>query len=440
MLIEVSIGEAIDKLCILELKCKKIKNQEKLIEIQKEINEISNYCQEYKNKAIFFYNLLIHVNEKIWDMTDAIKMMTTRNPEFSTIANQIFEYNQKRFRLKNIFNMLFDSTIKEQKSYSESHCHIIIDNEDIIFDKIPEINYLILEYDTVSFLSSFEVTLKNIFLSPTINYVSIQETPTKIINISNFVIEQHEKEMFELPPISYYSGGSLGDFIHQLSVVNEIFRLTGRKGNVYISDSLFHFRFGSSKTLNDTYQLVTSQRYINRYNIHTDQDIHINLSEWRNYRDLYNNESWYTTFKTVYNIEWATHPWLKLPYDAKWKDTVLVNTIPYRDITNIDFKKAYSIYGKQMIFITNNKTDYDDFLNRYQIDIPMLIIDSYFEMSIAIRSCKLFIAGLSSPLTIAHATHITPHVAGISSCESEIVRMINLDKFIPKLKYSIDDV
>ena len=88
MKIEVSIGEAIDKLSILEIKMKKIEDENKKIEIQKEINVLHD-CESYKSKNEFYYNLLVYVNEKIWDMTDIIKSITVDDPQFSLISNQI---------------------------------------------------------------------------------------------------------------------------------------------------------------------------------------------------------------------------------------------------------------------------------------------------------------------------------------------------------------
>jgi hypothetical protein len=70
----VSVGEAIDKLSILELKMKKIGDANKKKEVQKEINALSA-CHKYKEYYLY-YNLLMYVNEQIWDMTDVIKGIT----------------------------------------------------------------------------------------------------------------------------------------------------------------------------------------------------------------------------------------------------------------------------------------------------------------------------------------------------------------------------
>ena len=141
MKIEVSIGEAIDKLSILELKLKKINNEEKKKEIVKEI-KVLDECYTYIKKYEILYNLLIYVNESIWDMTDIIKSISVTDSKFPLISNQIFEFNQKRFRIKNWYNLTSNSNLKEQKSYSQSNCKIVIDNKTTFYNKIPEIIYI----------------------------------------------------------------------------------------------------------------------------------------------------------------------------------------------------------------------------------------------------------------------------------------------------------
>ena len=128
MRLEVSVGEAIDKLSILEIKLSKITDEQQRNEIQKEINALSE-CLQHKHTYEFYYNILMYVNERIWTMTDDIKQMTPNDPSFAHIANKIFEFNQKRFRIKTRFNLLTSSNIKEQKSYAASHCQIDIDSE-----------------------------------------------------------------------------------------------------------------------------------------------------------------------------------------------------------------------------------------------------------------------------------------------------------------------
>ena len=204
MNIFVSIGEAIDKLSILELKYKKITDENKRIEIKKEIDCL-NQCEKYKNDYPFFYNLLLYINEKIWVMTDKIKTM---KPDvdtldtyiyFAELSSLIFEYNQKRFRIKNWFNNLVNSKLKEQKSYGSTYCTIRFTSEEELLNKIPEINYLLLEYDIIFIeKSNYELFIKT-FKQPTVLQEREQENIEEII-LNHFTIPRLNIILQELYP------------------------------------------------------------------------------------------------------------------------------------------------------------------------------------------------------------------------------------------------
>jgi hypothetical protein len=453
MLLEVSLGEAIDKYSILLIKQEKIKQDAKLTEIKKELTALGD-CVRFIQKYPLYFRLLVHVNNQIWELTEFIKSVTADHADFANISNEIFEFNQKRFRLKKIFNLLSESTIKEQKSYTESHCRIVVGDEDSVLAKIPEIHFLLLEYDWISFEPNMEI-IKRLFDSPNILHESTL-SPTTITNITDIVIPQNVmsitsmthgivipqrtiRSLFLLPAIIYVGSGSLGDFIHQLSVINEIYRKTRRKGILYISEMWCRFAFGVERAYNDTYDLIMDQEYIEDYQIYRGQNYDIDVSAWRKRPDLFHTGTWYRTFNTIYGVEWASHPWLKIQYDDKWANRVLINAT-FRDITNIDFKAVYEKHGGNdgsLLFITNSEKDYMEFKKTYDIDIPIYMPESLMDACIAIRSCKLFIGGLSAFLTVAHACHSVPHLIGMSSCESEIVRMLELNKIIPTARYTL---
>jgi hypothetical protein len=447
MKIEVSLGEAIDKLNILELKLKKISNQEKIIEIKKEIDELE-LCIKYKLKYDFYYNLLTYVNEFIWNATDKIKQMNTNDPYFSILSNNIFEYNQKRFRIKNWFNILESSNIKEQKSYNSTYINIYIDSIEMIYNKIPEINFLLLEYDIVYFNSnsneSIINTMKNIFKQPNLLY---NESDNNYINIEQFTLNEN-RDIYEFTPINYISGGLLGDFIHQLSVINEIYIETGRKANLYIANIGDCFKYGLETAYNDTFKLVSEQKYIHTYNILSNNDLielylfndlnlihiynnyknchninmnnkcilisfnnethdfitnnfYINLSKWRDSEILFNT-NFYNTFKDCYGIEWGKNPWLIIPKDDKWNNKILINYSSYRKIYNVKFNLLYENFLDKLVFIGFEKDGYEDLIKK-GISIEYYCPSSLYEFAIAINSCELFIGGYSSPLTIAFA-------------------------------------
>jgi len=58
--------------------------------------------------------------------------------------------------------------------------------------------------------------------------------------------------------VRYLASGKLGDFIHQLSVINETFLETGQKGILYMTDKPEGFSFGLEGTFNDIQSFIKS--------------------------------------------------------------------------------------------------------------------------------------------------------------------------------------
>jgi len=194
MNVEVSVGEVIDKHNILELKMRKISDKQRLLEVAKELLALSD-ATKYIEKYPKLYDLFTYVNEAIWDATDQIKTqpvsgvvvqpvyigylyplsvpMYLYNPFFAENANTIFEYNQKRFRIKNWFNLLTNSELKEQQSFATKCCIVYVDSEDTLLDKIPEINSMALDNDRIYIQTcspSITKLAKELLIIPTIGY------------------------------------------------------------------------------------------------------------------------------------------------------------------------------------------------------------------------------------------------------------------------------
>jgi len=489
----VSVGEAVDKLSILELKYKKIADENKRVEIKKEIDCL-NQCEKYKNDYSFFYKLLLYINEKIWVMTDKIKTMVpdVDTLDFAKLSSLIFDYNQKRFRIKNWFNLLVNSELKEQKSYGSTYCNIKFTNEEDVLNKIPEINYLLLEYDIIFIEKSNYELFTNIFTPLNNSIRTADEFSTKLpvtdlniaplwcadsklhrykqpsifpereqehveqIILSDFTIPSHNpilqelfphenvRDVFEFETIKYIAGGRLGDFIHQLSVINEKFYKTGRRGDLYISNRGDSFRFSLEDTHNDTFGIIQKQRYIKNYKIYNGEPFDIDLTEWRkkfkNDSDVGYTQGWHISFKEIYDVEWGKHRWINTPINEIWKDKVLINTVSYRFCDFIDFNKLLREHNNKVIFVFNNKggmSDYVHFVQKTNIRLPYYVIGSFEEMCILINSCKLFVGSRSAPLTIAHATHV-PHIIGTDLSEPTPMvetELVNIWDFV-KINYA----
>jgi hypothetical protein len=437
MKIDVSIGEIIDKYSILEIKLKNISDAYKLEEIKKEILILSEF-KEYINKQLVLYNILIYINIEIWNMTNKIKSLNVQDLSYPIISNKIFEFNQKRFRIKKFLNIIFSSEIKEQKSYSESFCKIIVNNDETIYSKISEINFLSTEYDYIIFDEIYKDILSKIFVQPNILISSdliLNELEIKnIITLDEFIIDNKLKDIFDLIPFKYASSGRLGDFIQCLSIVNEKFYQTGKKGIIYIRNNET-FKNGLEYTHKDTYEVIKAQKYINDYKIFNNENVDIDLDIWFHNKELLNNNNWYTIFSKTYNIEWGKHKWLNINYDEKWKDKVLVNVMHYRKPYNIDFKKLYHIFKDSLIFISFDKTEYEEFIKDTNIDIPNYIPSSFTDCCIAVNSCKLLVASLSGILTIGHACH-KDRVIGLCGIYNDI-HNINFNNIWDNVFYNV---
>jgi hypothetical protein len=220
MLLEVSTGEAIDKLSILEIKQRRISHPEKQLAIKQELLALDSIVK-IKERHLFEYACLTQINEEIWDLTETLN---PSDPAFAVVSERIFDLNRKRFRVKRLINTAENSNLKEQKSFGDKHCLIELDLDP--YTRIPELYSILFDYDTFSFDRACR-------LRPFLNFLdSTPELHTKITLSSITSRTDFAK------PFRYGCGGRLGDTIHQLSVVNENYLKTGRKGVVYLSSTL----------------------------------------------------------------------------------------------------------------------------------------------------------------------------------------------------------
>jgi len=213
--------------------------------------------------------------------------------------------------------------------------------------------------------------------------------------------------------IIYIAGGYFGDFFHQLSVINEKYLETGKKGVLYVgnlntSGSYCDFRFGLENTYINTYDLVMKQEYIQDYKIYNNEHYNIDLTIWRKLAngDGWNN-AWNYYFSNTYKIEWGKNKWLNVENDDKWKERVVVNEVDYR-FSQLNYMKLYSLYREKLIFIAfkdTNYCDYEYFKKKTGIEIEYYNPTSVYEVASIINSCKLFVGGPSGFMSIAHCLH-----------------------------------
>ena len=123
ILAEISAGELIDKITILEIKKEKISNKEKLIEVDKELvslNETLKKSINNENKILSFKNDLKNINLKLWDIEDGKRSAEKNNQfdeKFIQLARNVYKFNDERAKIKLAINNALGSNIKEVKSY-----------------------------------------------------------------------------------------------------------------------------------------------------------------------------------------------------------------------------------------------------------------------------------------------------------------------------------
>jgi hypothetical protein len=117
MKIEVSNGEIVDKLTILEIKERKCKDFRKLNNIQKELRYLEGIVEDLC-VPIEVVDKLRKINQELWDIEDEIRVYESKHifdEEFIRLARLVYHTNDKRFEVKNEINSLTLSLFKEEK-------------------------------------------------------------------------------------------------------------------------------------------------------------------------------------------------------------------------------------------------------------------------------------------------------------------------------------
>ena len=126
MLIEISNGELLDKLTILEIKLAEIKDEAKLVNIQKEFDTLNPLAKELfdnnDGQLQNHYLELASINSQLWDIEDRIRECEKAKRfdiEFIELARSVYITNDKRSEVKKIINVTTGSNLVEEKSYEE---------------------------------------------------------------------------------------------------------------------------------------------------------------------------------------------------------------------------------------------------------------------------------------------------------------------------------
>ncbi len=123
ILAEISAGELIDKITILEIKKIKITDTKKLKEVDKELISLNNTMKNFIKDESVIVNLkekLKEINLKLWDIEDR-KRNAERNNDFGKkfieLARNVYKFNDERAKIKSEINLILNSNIREVKSH-----------------------------------------------------------------------------------------------------------------------------------------------------------------------------------------------------------------------------------------------------------------------------------------------------------------------------------
>ena len=125
ILTEISAGELLDKISILEIKLNKIKDHVLLNEVKKEyeiLNETKNKNISFSEKIDILYKNLKETNKKLWEIENKVRLCEKNSDfkeKFIQISRDIYFENDRRSKIKFEINKILGSNIKEVKQYTE---------------------------------------------------------------------------------------------------------------------------------------------------------------------------------------------------------------------------------------------------------------------------------------------------------------------------------
>ena len=123
ILAEISAGELIDKITILEIKKTKINDTNKLKNIETELVSLNNTFKKFipdSSQIQILIDNLKSINLKLWDIENG-KRLAEKNSDFGVqfieLARNVYKNNDERAKIKSEINNILGSNIKEVKSH-----------------------------------------------------------------------------------------------------------------------------------------------------------------------------------------------------------------------------------------------------------------------------------------------------------------------------------
>ena len=122
MKIEVSNGEIIDKLTIIQIKLQRIKDDAKLKNLRREFDILTEAASSILSTSDPLYKSLYDVNCELWDIEDHIRDLERNKDfgkDFTETARSVYIKNDRRSEIKRMINVKTSSGLIEEKSYEK---------------------------------------------------------------------------------------------------------------------------------------------------------------------------------------------------------------------------------------------------------------------------------------------------------------------------------
>ncbi len=123
--IELSYGEMLDKITILQIKNERISDPDKLVNINKELNLLNGLWRADEKSSVDIVKEIAKlkaINEQLWEIEDDIRDKERArefDEKFIELARAVYITNDQRADIKRIINMKLGSDFIEEKSYSD---------------------------------------------------------------------------------------------------------------------------------------------------------------------------------------------------------------------------------------------------------------------------------------------------------------------------------
>ena len=123
ILTEISPGELLDKISILEIKLERVKDKKSQKEIKKEhkiLKEIQTNSIKMSGKIKNLFQSVKNVNVELWNIEDKLRIYEKNRDfgkNFIELARGVYFKNDERAKLKNEINEILESNIREIKQY-----------------------------------------------------------------------------------------------------------------------------------------------------------------------------------------------------------------------------------------------------------------------------------------------------------------------------------